>query len=365
MDKLDAYAHFWMLGEKHLAEQMKNEVSIFEGGAPLPEKYELAKTYLREVDEIDPVLAMEDKAAALATYAKLSSDEELEFYARRIRLHARRRSGELLAQISAQGTRSDKLLQGDQKKLTKEQAAESAGMSKHQKDTALQFAKVPEEEFEAMVEAPVPSTDEEILQAAKEIRAQKNKAKRKERIEKIIEISGANGDLPTDVRYPVIYADPPWQYDYTPTEARAIENQYPTMTLQEICDLPVTELAADDAILYLWTTAPKLYESMKVLDAWGFDYRTCMIWDKQKMGMGYYARNQHEILLIAKRGSFPAPESGSQPRSVISIPRGKHSEKPVEFYEIIESLYPDFARIELFSRSPREGWEGWGNQYDS
>ena len=134
------------------------------------------------------------------------------------------------------------------------------------------------------------------------------------------------------------------------------------MLLEEICALPVGDLATDDAILYLWATAPKLAECMTVIEAWGFEYRTNIIWDKCKIGMGYHARNQHEILRIAKRGSIPPPKPGEQPASVIRVPRGKHSEKPVEFYEIIEKAYPELLKIELFNRSPREGWAVWGNE---
>ena len=134
------------------------------------------------------------------------------------------------------------------------------------------------------------------------------------------------------------------------------------MTLEDICAMPVADLATDDSILYLWATAPKLAECMKVIEAWGFDYRTHLVWDKMKIGMGYHARSQHELLLIAKRGQIPPPKAGEQPASVIRIPRGKHSAKPVEFYEIIEKAYPELFKIELFCRSPREGWAVCGNQ---
>ena len=207
----------------------------------------------------------------------------------------------------------------------------------------------------------------EILAAAKDIRAKKAAKKREERIEKIAEISKGNAELDTSTRYPVIYADPPWRYENPPMGGtnRSIENHYPTMTLEEICAMPVADLATDDSMLYLWATAPKLKECMEVIEAWGFEYRTNMVWDKQKIGMGYHARNQHEILLIAKRGKIPPPEAGKQPSSLISAPRGKHSEKPVEFYEIIEAAYPTLPKIELFCRSPRAGWAVWGNQSEA
>lgn len=141
-----------------------------------------------------------------------------------------------------------------------------------------------------------------------------------------------------------------------------IENHYPTMTLEEIKHLSVSDLATEDAVLFLWATAPKLCECFEVIDAWGFSYRTCAVWVKDKIGMGYYLRNQHELLLIAKRGDPPMPSESSRPSSVIHAPRTDHSAKPVAFYELIEGMYPELPKIELFSRSPRTGWDAWGNQ---
>jgi N6-adenosine-specific RNA methylase IME4 len=185
--------------------------------------------------------------------------------------------------------------------------------------------------------------------------------RREERLE---EIAKGNRDLPTGLRYPIIYADPPWRYEHPPIGAsnRSIENHYPTMTLEEICALPVSELAADDALLYLWATAPKLAECILVLEAWGFAYRTNLVWVKDKIGMGYHARNQHELLLVAKRGSIPPPAPGDRVSSVIHADRTEHSAKPAIFYELIERWYPSLPKIELFSRAPRTGWAAWGNQ---
>jgi len=207
-------------------------------------------------------------------------------------------------------------------------------------------------------------TEKDILDAAKEIRAEKAKTSREERIENIAEISKGNTDLGTAQRYPIIYADPPWRYENPPMGGsnRSIENHYPTMSLEEICELPVRKLATDDSILYLWATAPKLAECMRVIEAWGFEYRTNFVWVKDKIGMGYHARNQHEILLVAKRGNIPPPAVADRVSSVVSGERTEHSEKPIVFYELIESFYPELQKIELFSRAPRDGWAAWGNQ---
>jgi N6-adenosine-specific RNA methylase IME4 len=197
-----------------------------------------------------------------------------------------------------------------------------------------------------------------------QFRAEQAEVRREERLINLAEIAKGNTALSTERRYPVIYADPPWRYENPPMGAssRSIENHYPTMTLEEICALPVTQLATDDALLYLWATAPKLTECLKVIEAWGFEYRTNIVWDKELIGTGYHARNQHELLLIAKRGEIPPPPAGQQPASIYRERRTEHSAKPTFFYEMIEAAYSQLPKIELFSRSPRAGWDAWGNQ---
>jgi N6-adenosine-specific RNA methylase IME4 len=203
----------------------------------------------------------------------------------------------------------------------------------------------------------------EILQAAKEIRAARSEERRTERLEKIVAISTGNAPVGSIAeRYPVIYLDPPWRYEHAESESRAIENQYPTMSLEEIKAMDMTKVAFDDCVMFMWATSPKLAEAFEVLDAWGFSYRTCAVWDKQKIGMGYYFRQQHELLLIAVKGQPPTPSPADRPSSVFSYPRGNHSAKPHEVYEIIEAMYPTLPKIEMFCRTPREGWGVWGNQ---
>jgi N6-adenosine-specific RNA methylase IME4 len=209
--------------------------------------------------------------------------------------------------------------------------------------------------------------EREILQVAKAIRAERAKARRAERIRKLVEISRGNATLPTLRRYPVVYADPAYQYEIPERLglARSVEEHYPTMTLDDICALPVTELATDDALLFLWSPAPLIEKAMQVIAAWGFEYRTCAVWVKDKIGMGLYVRQQHELLLIARRGEPPLPAEADRLSSVIIAPRGEHSAKPVAFYERIERMYPDLPKIELFARNARCGWDAWGNEIKS
>jgi N6-adenosine-specific RNA methylase IME4 len=167
-------------------------------------------------------------------------------------------------------------------------------------------------------------------------------------------------------KFVVLYADPPWQYENPPMGGsnRSIENHYPTMTLEQICAMRVADIAHENCILFMWATSPKLSECMTVIDAWGFVYRTDMVWVKDKIGMGYHVREQHESLLIAKRGELPPPAVEARPPSVVNAPRLEHSAKPETFYDIIDKMYPEVRKKELFGRSPqpRPWWSNWGNQ---
>jgi len=169
----------------------------------------------------------------------------------------------------------------------------------------------------------------------------------------------ANPVLP-DGKYNVILADPPWQYNFSETQSREIENQYPTMTLDDIknLELPIDE----NAVLFLWATAPKLEEALKVLNAWGFEYKTCAVWDKEVIGMGYWFRIQHELLLVGVKGSMRPPETENRVSSVIRSKRSSHSSKPEIVYEMLEAMFPNCKYLEVFARSNREGWISWGNQ---
>ena len=162
--------------------------------------------------------------------------------------------------------------------------------------------------------------------------------------------------------YDVIYADPPWRYDFAKSNSREIENHYQTMSLEEICNLNVP--SEQNAILYLWATAPKLIEALTVMKAWGFVYKSNMVWVKPTMGMGYHSIGKHELLLIGTKGKMSPPGAQSRYQSVINASKGEHSKKPDLVYEIIEEAYPstEHKLLELFARNKREGWTSWGNE---
>jgi N6-adenosine-specific RNA methylase IME4 len=165
-------------------------------------------------------------------------------------------------------------------------------------------------------------------------------------------------------RWPIILADPPWDYkNYAAGRARSHpSHHYPVMKDAEIAALPVADLAADDCVLLLWTTAPQLAVALEVLKAWDFKYKSGLVWDKEIAGLGFWARGQHEHLLIATRGNPPLPPQEATPRSVIRERRREHSRKPDEAYALIERMYPDLPKIELFARHARPGWDAWGNE---
>lgn len=166
-------------------------------------------------------------------------------------------------------------------------------------------------------------------------------------------------DMP-DGPFDVIYADPPWEYWHPISESRKIENHYETMDLEEIKQLDIP--AADDCVLYLWATSPKVAEAVDVVRSWGFTYRTSAVWDKQSIGPGYWFRSQHELLMVAAKGSPETPDVEARRSSIFSSRRGDHSEKPKEVRRHIEKAHPDDRRLEMFSRSGAVGWELWGDE---
>ncbi len=233
-----------------------------------------------------------------------------------------------------------------------------AGIDKKLAHRARQLAVVPKPQFESMIgdwrERVADETERLTTNLVREGSRQQKADQRPHKA------------LPSG-RYSLIYADPPWRYEGSASESRAIENQYPTMELEQIAALQICDLAADDCVLLLWAPPPKLEEALQVLNAWGFQYRTCGVWDKGKIGLGYWFRQQHELLLVGVRGEPKPPDPRNRQSSIVRAVRKGHSEKPVEVYILIEKMFPKYGareRIELFSRSRRAGWTMWGNEPD-
>jgi len=171
--------------------------------------------------------------------------------------------------------------------------------------------------------------------------------------------------------YDVIYADPPWLYDNQIQDWGPTSLHYPAMELSRLTELvgsrPGQIHPADNAVLFLWATNPFLEDALNLVRAWGFSYKTNIVWvkrDLQRPGSGFYVRGRHELLLICTRGSFVPDQKGKEPiGSVVEAPVREHSRKPDEVYAIIETMYPAGKRLEMFARGVvRDGWESFGNE---
>jgi len=197
--------------------------------------------------------------------------------------------------------------------------------------------------------------------------------------------------FPVGKRYSLWYADPPWDYNKqqsTPNTKAYCVATFPTMSTQEICDLPVKDACAEDAILFLWSTCATLIDALRVMASWGFEYKSQLVWVKRRHDPtapiqctnGWYFRISHEILLVGTKGRCP-PQLVSQHASVLFAPRRKFAQKPDQLYTILERFPlvaqqlstvpagtpwtpppPNDGRIELFARHQRPGWATWGNE---
>ena len=174
----------------------------------------------------------------------------------------------------------------------------------------------------------------------------------------------------TEKKYGIIYADPPWRYRQKNINGAA-EHHYFTLGPDELCALPVGELAAKDCALFLWATFPQLPEALRLIKAWGFTYKSvAFVWLKQNRkspgwfyGLGFWTRGNAEICLLATRG-HPKRKNAGVHQFIIS-PVEAHSKKPDITREKIVELLGDLPRVELFARQKTEGWDVWGNEVES
>lgn len=182
-------------------------------------------------------------------------------------------------------------------------------------------------------------------------------------------------DLPSGP-YSTIVVDPPWRYNSTTGSqhtksgrGRTAERHYATMTVEELLKLPVEAISAPNAHIYLWTTNPRLFRGRNesigpydLIEGWGFRYITTLTWIKGGApGLGWYFRGQTEHVLFGVKGNLIIP-SNRRVKNVFTAPRSKHSAKPDFFYEMVESVSPG-PYVDLFSRTTRPGWDGWGLEY--
>lgn len=192
-----------------------------------------------------------------------------------------------------------------------------------------------------------------------------------------------------DKRYGLLYVDVPRHFNVRADDTglgKSPENHYPTMSFDELCALPIDTIAADDCLLIFWSTAASIIDDIEIMAEWGFvalrprtglgklskpnrvalapvgagAYRSMQVWDKVRIGLGYWFRDRHEFILIGARGNVVPPAQGDQDESLFAETKGKHSEKPDRVAAMIDRLWPNIPKIELFARQSRAGWDVWG-----
>lgn len=184
------------------------------------------------------------------------------------------------------------------------------------------------------------------------------------------------------MKYQIIYADPPWDFgdrlrsskklDNGKMHFRGLDSHYKTMKTPEICALPIKDITDDDAVLFIWTTDAHLPDALKVIESWGFKYKTIgFIWNKktnkgnQVCFMGKWTMKGSEICLLATKGKPHSLIKSHKVRQLVEAERGIHSRKPDEVRKRIVELLGELPRVELFCRTPKKGWDIWGNEVHS
>lgn len=180
-------------------------------------------------------------------------------------------------------------------------------------------------------------------------------------------------------KYDIIYADVPWDYSYlgknfdrqfTKSKYKfdavmSAKEHYPTMKIAELKDLPIQSICNKDCLFFIWITNPHIDIGMKLIDYWGFDYKTvAFVWFKKKHNPGFYTMSECELCFVAKKkgGNIPSPRGARNIRQFYAETRTVHSKKPDEFRKRIELMFPSQSKIELFARKTIPGWDNWGNE---
>lgn len=336
---------------------------------------EQARAFLATAKSTVEVKALRDQAQAVAAWLRAQrASVDSQNDAAEVRMRAERRLGQLMSELekatgggdgsnqhraighksvpvaTAPVSPSDAPAEVVKLRNTVPTLAER-GISKQDSHRWQRIASVPEEKFEAHLKA-TRAKAERITQAG---------------VLKLAALD-ARTELAADLEakplpapegpYDVIALDPPWAYDARAEDVtHRAANPYPPMTIEQLCQLPVAQLAEPNATIWLWTTNAFMREAYACLDAWGFAAKTILTWDKVIMGTGDWLRGRTEHCILAVRGR-PLVRLTNQ-TTLISEQRREHSRKPEAFYALVEQLCPG-TRLEMFSRTPRPGWVAWG-----
>jgi N6-adenosine-specific RNA methylase IME4 len=311
---------------------------------------------LAEAKDIPSAIAARQKAIGLEAYAKEARDPELINHAVEVRLRAERKVGEMLRGMAERGERARG--GGDLRKESPPVILSNLGVSPMQSSRWQALASLSEEDFLIRLK----DAQRAATSAIELTKDERKREKQERRASRETNLAATIKALP-DKRFGVILADPEWKFEVW-NEAtgsdRSAANHYATSELADIKARDVPSIAAKDCVLFLWATVPMLAQAIEVMAAWGFAYKSHCVWEKDQVGTGYWFRNEHELLLVGTRGDVPAPAPGTQWSSRIPGPVRDPSEKPDEFYEMIEAYFPTLPKIELNARKRRDNWEAWG-----
>lgn len=329
-------------------------------------RYEALKSALAEAMSVDEVKDIHDKVEAMRAYAIMAKDVQLEIDAAEYRLRAERRLGEVIKSEKSTGV----IREGRPRKndvggdIVSQKRLSDYGIDGHLSSRSQKIASISERAFEACV-----ARVRERLAGRERVSLDITAIDKKERRANRERVLGECQQTLPDKKYGVIVADPEWRFEPWSRETgmdRSADNHYPTSCTEVIAARDVPSIAANDCVLFLWATAPMLPHALAVMEAWGFDYVSNYVWSKDRIGTGYWNRNNHEHLLVGTRGKIPAPAMGTQWQSCIPAKVGEHSAKPEAFLEMIEEYFPTLPKIELNRRGPaRSGWDAWGNESES
>ncbi len=322
---------------------------------------EQGRRLLAEARTIGEVMNLRDYAEQARHWARQRGMSlEAMNDAAELKIRAERRIGEML--------RSGGLgRHGGNRKSSAMLALEDVGLTGRQSSRYLKVASVQEADFEAHVsemrQAGGELTTAGVYRLAQAIAQGQRHAAQQQQEMKGGRVAYLEELAQQGRTFGTIYADPPWQYEMRADDVthrgRCI---YSTMAAEDICALPVKPLAAKNCHLHLWTTNNFLREAFAVLDAWGFEQKSCFVWCKPQMGMGHYWRVSHEFLLLGVRGSgaFPVHDM----KSWGEFDRDRHSSKPGQVRLMIERASPG-PRLEMFARMEAPGWVAWGNEVET
>ncbi len=339
-------------------------------------KYDAARAALAAAVSTDEIMAVELTASALEKIARVAKDFQLELDAYVLRTRARLKLGENLDTAEANGLfgkgRNVKdVKSSDPEQLTR-QKLKDIGIDRKLSADSRRLSGIGAQAVEALL---LRVRDESVRrgEVARDVLKTKEREDRHAaRVRLQNDLSDTSANLAGGRKFPVIYADPATRF-LSGFGPKSIENHYPTMTMEELCDLPVAARCLPACQLFVWTTVPQLANTLTLLlPAWGgFKYSSHCIWDKtdpeheREMGAGLVFRNQHEVLIYATRGNPPGPKY--RPLSIYRERKREHSRKPDYYREMIRRMTGGLPILELFARIDAEhpmpqGFYAWGNQ---